>query len=268
MGTRAIILAAGQGRRLRPLTDERPKCLVELAGRTLLERQLDVLSDAGIQDVTVVAGYRAEMIEALGVPVVRNPDFAATNMVETLFCAGDRLADGADVLVAYGDLVYEARVLDALLRCTEPVCLAIDANWRPYWEFRFADPLADAETLKLDARGRVLELGRKPRGYHEIQGQYMGLIKFRADHAERLPGEHAALDRSALYDGQHFRNMYMTSFLQHLIDQGWIVQAVPSRNGWLEVDSVADLTSYEAAAASGQLDRFCRIPPAAAARPG
>jgi len=262
---RAIILAAGQGTRLRPLTEERPKCLVELLGRSLLERQLEVLASRGIDDVVVVAGYRAERIEALGVPVVRNPDFASTNMVATLFCAADRLVGDADVLVAYGDLVYEARVIDALLECRAPVALAVDTQWRRYWELRFADPLSDAETLRLDSRGRVLELGRKPSGYHEIQGQYMGLIQFRADHAVRLSEVYARMDRRVPYDGQDFANMFMTSFLQHLIDLGWLVQSVPSRNGWLEVDSVSDLERYEAAAAAGQLDRFCRLSPRAGA---
>jgi choline kinase len=259
VAAKAIILAAGRGTRLRPLTNDRPKCLVELAGRSLLERQLEVLDAAGIEDVVVVAGYRAEMIEALGVPVRRNPDFASTNMVETLFCAEECLSGETDILVTYGDLVYETRVVDALLRCSAPVALAIDANWRAYWELRFADPLSDAETLKLDPEGRVLELGRKPQDYHEIDGQYMGLIKFRADYAARLGETRAAMDRSADYEGQDFRNMYMTSFLQHLIDLGWAVQSVASRNGWLEIDSVSDLETCEAAAASGELDAFCRL---------
>ena len=84
---KALILAAGEGTRLRPYTADRPKCLVEVAGRSLLDRQLDVLGAAGVAPVVVVGGYRAEMLPRPGIEVLLNPRYATTNMVTTLFCA-------------------------------------------------------------------------------------------------------------------------------------------------------------------------------------
>jgi choline kinase len=105
----------------------------------------------------------------------------------------------------------------------------------------------------------VTEIGKRPGGCDDIQGQYLGVIKFRADLAGQLVGIHAAMDREARYDGQDFENLYMTSFLQHLIDIGRDVQSVPSHNGCLEVDSVSDLEIYDSLAVSGGLDRFFRL---------
>jgi choline kinase len=256
---KALILAAGQGTRLRPLTDDRPKCLVELGGVSLLERQARVLREAGITDITVVSGYRADQIAARGFAIRVNPRYAETNMVYTLFCAADLMTDDADLVIGYGDIVYEGRVLAALLASEAPVTVMIDRQWLRYWRLRLEDPLTDAETLKLGPEGRLLELGKKPRDYGEIEGQYMGLIKVRADHVRRFKSEYEAMDRAATYDGKDFDNMYMTSFIQYLIDRGWDVRVAETDNGWLEVDSVSDLSRYEALAADGSLAPFYRL---------
>lgn len=265
---RAVILAAGEGRRLRPLTDDRPKCLVELAGKSLLDRQVATLTCAGVIDVTVVVGYRADAVVARGYRTVVNQDYAVSNMVQSLFCAGELLAGDRDVIVAYGDIVYELRVLEALLACPAPLAVVSDRAWRRYWECRFADPLADAETFRTDARGGIRELGRRPGGYDDIEGQYIGLFKVRGDHVARLVEARRTMPGDRQYDGRDVRSMYMTSFLQYLIDRGWDASAVEVHNGWLEIDSLSDLDLYERMAREGTLARFCRLAGASPADEG
>ena len=119
--------------------------------------------------------------------------------------------------------------------------------------------LADAETLCLSAEGRVRSLGQKARSLDEIQGQYIGLFKVRADRVPKLLEVYRSLDREERYDGEDFDGMYMTTFLQVLIDRGWAVQAAPIRNGWLELDSVDDLRLYEQMHAEGTLGSFCKL---------
>jgi choline kinase len=256
---KALILAAGRGTRLAPLTDDRPKCMIALDGITLLERQLGTLREFGVTDVTVIGGYHGESIESTGVPTVINREYARSNMVYTLFCASHLMDGSSDMIIAYGDIVYEPRVLKALLDCDAPVCVVVDTEWRRYWQLRMDDPLADAETLKLDALGRVLELGKKPRGYGEIQGQYMGLIKVKKEYVTDLVEIFNNLNPNGLYDGVTRKDMYMTSFLQHLIDIGWRVQSVPVANGWLELDTMRDLELYARMQDEGTLDQLYRI---------
>lgn len=264
MSGSAIILAAGQGTRLRPLTNEKPKCLVELAGRPLLAHQVDALRSAGIDTIVVVAGYRADLVETLAselrISVVHNPDFATTNMVATLFAAETWFPRHGDMVIAYGDIVYGTGVASRLQDCDASVCVAVDAEWRRLWELRMDDPLCDAETLKIDAAtGNIIELGKKPRGYEDIEAQYMGLIKVGADAVDAFCAAYRAMDRAASYDGKTFDNMYMTSFLQHLIDNGWAVRAVRVENDWCEIDTLEDLDRYERIA-SGAEHRLVRFP--------
>ncbi|AZD51861.1 NTP transferase domain-containing protein [Pseudomonas chlororaphis] len=256
---RVIILAAGQGSRLRPFTDDRPKCLVELHGRPLLHRQLEVLRASGLTDIVLVGGYRADCLAGQGVEVLLNPRFAETNMVSTLFCAQEWMVDGEDLLIAYGDIIYEPSVLESLLNTDAPLAISIDRQWRRFWSIRMDDPLSDAETLKLDNEDCITELGKKPVDYSEVQGQYMGLIKVRGDHVAAFKEAWHAMDRTLVRDGKDFDNMYMTTFLQYLIDTQWEARAAFTDNGWLEVDTVDDLNQYHEMLKNGLLDSFIRL---------
>lgn len=258
--TKALILAAGQGTRLRPLTNDRPKCLVPLAGKSLLVRQLETLKSQGVDTVHVATGYRADQIEALGLPTSYNKDFDKTNMVESLFSALDFIeACNDDLIIAYGDIVYKDTNLNALLASSEEINLMIDKNWKDLWSLRLENPLDDAETLLLNKEGFITELGKKPESYAQIQGQYTGLIKIRKDKIKDFIDFYKELDRDALYDGKDFYNMYMTSFLQLLIDQSWKVKATMVESGWLEVDSVEDLEIYERMHADKELVKWMKL---------
>lgn len=242
-----IVVAAGQGTRLRPLTDDRPKCMVPFFGKPIIDHILETARACGIEDLAVVHGYRADVLEThlegRDVTCFHNPRFDSTNMVSSLFCAGDWLE--GDVIVSYGDIVYRERVLKALLAEESQLAITIDRQWRQLWEWRMEDPLADAETLKLNDRGQIVELGKKPRHLDDIQGQYMGLIRWRPEATRKIKAFYDELDRSASYDGKDFDNMYMTSFLQQIIDGLMPAKAVPVDGGWVEVDSLEDLKAYE-----------------------
>ena len=256
---KAIILAAGEGVRLRPHTLDRPKCLVELAGRPLLDHQLTALGAAGIEETVVVTGYRADKIEAYGYRTRHNPDFACTNMVASLMRAADVLDGTSDVVIAYGDLVYEPNVIAALCACDSPICTTVNLSWLTLWRLRMDDPLCDAESLKMNSDGEIIELGQGAASLDEIQGQYMGLIKIRKDFARRFLTYHEQMRESIARRGKDISQIYMTTFLQWIIDHGRAIQAVPLDGGWLEVDTASDLELYGRLHREGRLDQYCRL---------
>lgn len=255
---RAVVLAAGEGTRLRPLTSDRPKCLVELAGRPLLDWQLDALSAAGVDDITIVTGYRDDQITA-GTRRVRNPRFDETNMVASLMCAREAFDGSDDVLVAYSDIVYEPRLVRSLAADASDVAVVVDREWRALWELRMTDPLGDAETLRLGESGQILELGRRAQSYDDIEGQYIGLTRVGADVAPDWPRRFDALDPNGSYEGRDRDHMFMTAFLQLMIDDGERVQAVIVDGGWLEVDTCDDLDVYQTLHERGTLAQFVRL---------
>ena len=82
---KSIILAAGEGKRLRPLTNNTPKCMVEIFGKSLLERQIEIMKSCGINDIVVVTGYKSNMINIPGIIFEKNVNYKNTNMIETYF---------------------------------------------------------------------------------------------------------------------------------------------------------------------------------------
>lgn len=256
---RSIVLGAGEGNRLRPYTDVRPKCMVPFLGTSMLQRSIDAHAALGLKNPTVVTGYRSDVIDALGIPTRHNPDYARTNMVASLMAARDLLDGGDDVLILYGDIIYEQRLLGALLRCDAPASMIVNTRWLELWRERMDDPLQDAETLRIDAGGNITDLGKKPKSIEDVQGQYTGMMRFSGEVAAKLPSIYEALDPAGPYDGKDRDNMYMTSFLQHLIDEHCPIKAINVDGGWLEIDTVEDLERYEALDESGDLARHCTL---------
>ena len=174
---KAIILAAGRGSRMKHLTDERPKCLIEFNGKPLLEWQLEAIRAAGIDEIAIVTGYKREMLTGYGLVEFHNPEWATTQMVSSLCCANEWL-EANTCIVSYSDIFYEASAVRSLIESKADISLTYDPNWLELWTKRFGDPLLDAETFRLNPDGTLAEIGKKPKTVEEIQGQYMGLLKF------------------------------------------------------------------------------------------
>ena len=236
-----IVLAAGQGTRLRPLTDNVPKCMVPLQGKPLIDYQLDLFKSKSINDITIVGGYLIEKLKSKNVNLITNKVYETTNMVHSLFCAEKELND--DVIISYGDIVYTEKVLQKLIDSNENISIVVDKNWKEYWQARMDDPLSDAETLKIKD-GKIIEIGNKPNHYGDIEGQYIGLIKFSKEIIKEIINYYNGLDKTIKYDGKDFNNMYMTTFLSLLGENISPLKPIFINNGWMEVDCPEDLNHH------------------------
>lgn len=243
---RAVILAAGRGRRLGAATADRPKCMVPLAGRPLIDWQRAALHGAGVDEVAIVRGYRAGAIAAPGAVFIDNPRWAETNMVASLLCAGDWLSGDGGV-VSYGDLVYGADAVRRLVEAGEDIAITYDAAWLGLWSRRFDDPLDDAETFRLAADGAVAEIGARPASLDDVEGQYMGILGVSAAGWRTVAGFLDAEPPDAV------DRMDVTTLLARMIAAGVRVGAVRVAGGWAEIDSERDLAVAERLVAEGAL---------------
>ena len=241
---KAILLAAGRGSRLAPLTDDRPKCLVEVGGAPLLHWQLEALRGSGVREVVVVRGYCRSLIQGRGLRLIDNEDWNHTNMVQSLYCALDELS--GNVLIAYTDLLYRPEVVDAAKASAASVGVVVDHDWHRLWQQRMEDPLSDAETMRLGPGGEILELGQEPSSLDQIDAQYIGMIRLSAAGAESmrrtLIDAKRADERGEYVFGSNrrFADAYMTDLLMGMIREGLTVQSIPIHGGWTEVDSLED----------------------------
>ncbi len=243
---KAIILAAGQGTRLRPLTSDKPKCMVEYQNKPIIDYILEVMKESCIFNIAIVNGYKKDVLEEYlkdeSLAFYTNNNFDKTNMVSTLFCAKDFMDD--DLIISYADIVYNKEVLEKLLKSDSDFSVVVDRKWRELWSQRMENPLEDAETLKIKDR-KIIELGKKPNDYTDIEGQYIGLIKISKKIVNKVIELYQQLDKENEYDKQNFDNMYMTSFIQIIIDNLTDIKPVFIDGGWIEVDCIDDLKSYK-----------------------
>ncbi len=236
---KAIILAAGRGSRMKNMTEDRPKCLVELRGKPWLEWQLTALHEAGLSEIAIVTGYKRELLASRAPMEFHNPRWAETNMVSSLECALEWL-QAEPCIVSYSDIFYDANAIRALMDTNAELAITYDPNWRTLWESRFADPLLDAETFVMDANSILLEIGQKAKQIEEIQGQYMGLLRFTPASWQKVE----AL-RETLAPGVRDK-LDMTGMLQRLISGYRVeIRALPYTGEWGEVDSADDLAVYD-----------------------
>ena len=236
-----IILAAGKGTRLRPLTEEKPKCMVELLGKPLIKHQLDIFKSKGIDEIYVVTGYLENKINYSEIKKkYYNPRYQETNMVVSLFSAMDAM-HGDDLLICYGDIVFSEKVIEKVIKSNYKVGVVVDSNWKTYWEARMDNPLADAETLKVNEKGNIIEIGKIPKSIDEIQGQFIGMIKIRKDFIQKFISFYKGMKKDDIYDGKDFDNMYMTSFIQKITEELVPVKPIYVKNGWMEIDEPSDL---------------------------
>jgi len=176
---RGIILAAGKGSRLNGTAGDRPKCLVKAGGLTLLERQIQVLQDAGVDDIAVVVGCQAERVRGICGPRVRyieNSRFAETNSLYSLWMARALLYEGFVVLNC--DVLFHPVLLDDLLASRHDAALLI--------AYREAGQEYGDEEMKVKvSSGRVIEMS-KAMPPEEADGENLGIVKFGPESAPRL----------------------------------------------------------------------------------
>lgn len=235
---KAVILAAGRGSRMQSLTDQVPKCLVEVRGRPLLEWQLEALRAAGIGEIGIVTGYRRELLASRGLREFHNARWAETNMVASLAEAAEWLKQSA-CIVSYSDIFYASSAVKALMESKAPLAVTYDPDWLALWQRRFDDPLSDAETFRIASDGTLTEIGNKPVSVDEVQGQYMGLLRFTPEGWDEVARIRAVLT------AQQRDRMHMTGTLQRVIVEGRLaVSAIPYAGDWGEIDSASDLAAY------------------------
>ena len=257
---KAIILAAGEGKRLRPLTNNTPKCLVNLFGKSLLQWQIETFRSCQIDDISVVTGYRSKLVDLPGLKFFQNKKFETTNMVESLFCASQELNE--QTIVSYGDIIFEKKVLDKLIQSKADFSVIVDKNWKRYWEIRFDNPLNDAESLKIDTDDNITSIGQKTQKIDEIEGQYIGLMKFQNAGLEKIKKFYEKIKSQSTNNSNpinplvSFQQSFMTDFLQGLINDGCKLKAVEIENGWLELDTINDYNKYTELYSKNKLSEF------------
>lgn len=239
---KGIIIGAGRGRRLMPLTDDAPKSYAEIGGRRILDWCLAALGSAGLSEIVFIGGYRIERVRAdyPNLRFVHNAAWERNNILASLMHAETEMAGG--FVSTYADILYTPDAVRRLIASPADVALLVDTDWRERYRPRTQHPEADGEKVRL-RDGRVTEVNRAIPP-DEAPAEFTGVAKFTPAGARALIEHyHRARQR---YDGRPFREAprfetaYMIHLLQEMLEAGVEMAAIETDGGYFEIDTTED----------------------------
>lgn len=243
---KGIVIAAGLGSRMGPLTQEMPKCMLPVGQGTLLDHTLKSLRAAGCSDIAMVVGWRAEKIVAPGVTVFHNAQYRDTNILHSLMTARDFIH--GDLMITYSDIWVEPDIHRRLAKAPGDIVAAVDADWQPYYDGRQNHPLSEAERVHVERDGVGKRFGKhlpNDAAPHAWCGEFLGLWRMSAAGTAAFRGRFDEVNEMWAPDApfqaaREWRKAYITDMFQELTDTGVDVSTCAIERGWAELDTQED----------------------------
>ena len=240
--TKAIILSAGQGRRLLPLTENKPKCMLEIGEKTVLQWQLDALLSAGIEDISIITGFHSEQVEALlqeayknksSIKTIYNPFFNVSDNLASCWLAREEMA--GNFLLINGDTVFEESLLGVVLNSdSAPVILTIDSK-----------DSYDEDDMKVCLDGVQVRGVSKILNDEQTHAESIGMLYFR----ENGPRQFRATIENAMRKPSGLKSWFL-SVVDAMATDGHVKACSISGHRWAEIDFLNDLEAAEKILAS------------------
>ena len=242
LNVKSIIIAAGLGSRLNKYTEELPKCMLKFGKSTLLEMQLNTYRECGINNFSVIRGYKKEKINYEGIKYYENTDFENNNILNSLFYADEQIF--GNVIVSYSDILFDSSVVKRLLESHADISIVVDIDWRGYYTDRKDHPIDEAEKVIFDANNKVIKIGKVVTNKDEVYGEFIGMMKLSPRGAEIIK-LHFHRAKKIFWDSpfqraETFQKAYITDLIQDMVDLGMPIHCVIIERGWKEIDTVED----------------------------
>lgn len=240
---KAVIIAAGMGKRLRPLTENTPKSMLPINNVTMLQRATDIFQNNLIKDIAVIRGFCADKISSsYPLTFFNNNDFEVNNILHSLFYAKSFL--NGDLIISYSDIIFKDEVVKKALSFQGDIGVVIDKNWRSIYDGRDAHPLSEAE-VSLVENQKVKLIGKNSLPTDQATGEFIGMIKLSSAGVEIFKKEFEKLcqtigTEAPFQRASRFQNAYLTDFLQYLIEKEYKIEPIFIEGGWMEIDTFQD----------------------------
>jgi len=241
--TKALIVAAGLGSRLKSHTEDLPKCMLDFGGKTLLQRQIQAYKDCGIDNITVIRGYKKNKINYKSLNYIENTDYKNNNVLNSIFY-GEEIING-NVIIAYSDILFEPSVVKRLLDSDHDISVVVDIDWRGYYVGRTEHPISEAENVIFNSNNEIVKIGKiATEKKEEVHGEFIGMMKVTNRGAEILKQNFHRVKKlywnKPFQRAKTFQKAYLTDMIQELVDIGIKVHCVIIERGWKEIDTVED----------------------------
>ena len=239
---KAIIIAAGMGNRLKPHTNDLPKCMIEFGGKTLLKRQLEIFKACNIKNIVLIKGYKKEKINYPGIRYYINDNYIDNNILNSLFYAEKEIK--GEVIISYSDILFEKQVVEKLLASKNDISIVADIDWKENYKGRKYHPEEEAEKVVLDSDNNILEIGKILTKKCNAHGEFIGMMKLASKGSQDFKRCFNRVKKlfwgKPFQKASTFEKAYLTDMIQDMVDSGIPIHCVTIERGWKEIDTVED----------------------------
>ena len=240
--TKSLIVAAGLGSRLKSHTENIPKCMLDFGGKTLLQRQLFSYKKNGIDDISLIRGYKKNKINYKDIKYFDNNDYKNNNILNSIFY-GEEVING-NLIISYSDILFEPFVVKRAMESDHDISVVVDIDWRDYYVGRKEHPIAEAENVIFNSNNEVVKIGKIASDKDEVHGEFIGMIKLNHRGCDILKQNFHRVKKlfwnKPFQRAKIFQKAYLTDMIQELVDIGVKVHCVIIERGWKEIDTVED----------------------------
>ncbi len=241
---KAIIIAAGIGKRLLPLTENTHKSLLPIRGKPIIKHSIDNLSHFGIYDISIVLGHFADKIKDAvknDLTFYHNYKYNDNNILHSLFYAEKEM--NSNFICLYSDIIYDKEIIGLLLHDKEDICLVVDTDWKSKYIGRSMHPESEAEKVILKDN-IIIKIG-KHIFTEEADGEFIGIAKFSSNGAEIIKEVFNDIKNKykmnePFQSSKEFQKAYLTDLFQELADRGYKIHTLKIKSNWREIDTIQD----------------------------
>ena len=240
---KAVIIAAGVGSRLGELTKEIPKPLIDVNGKSIIERQVNSFRKCGINEIVIITGHKNHKFNLENVEYVFNPDYAEVEQAFSLLTARKQIND--NVIISFGDIIFEDKILKQIMNIKSNIVIGVDHDWKKSYEKRMDNSPTMSDFIAIK-NGKIVKLFRKSTEFDEgsIIAEFSGLFKLSFDAVKILIKTYENLEMNhsgRFHYADSLKKAKIIDLLQELFEKGIEMEAVHLEGKWCEIDTPQDL---------------------------
>lgn len=227
---KAVILSAGKNNEISDIVGDIPKNLIKIHDSSILENQINILHLCGIDDISVVKGYKEELFDIPGLKYYMNEDYLNTGILYSLFCAEEEFDD--ELIIIYGDTVFSKECLKRIIDSKYDLSIGVNVKLENYKY----DRLSSLELVYFNSNNVAIQIGKKMNDENEAYGQFTGIIKCSKKGSQILHNNYKYFKQY----NKNYKKALISDLLYNIIQLGILIGCTIIERGFTKIDSKKD----------------------------
>ena len=240
---KVIIIAAGDAKRLDSETKKIPKGLLDINGKSILERQIHIFKNNNIKEIFIITGPHKEKFNFKEVKYIEDLEYEKHDVLLSLMAAKKEFK--GDLITTYSDILFDEKILQQIIKSKADIGIATDLNWESKYKNRTEHPKSQADNVIIEKNQiKKIKKNISKIASNQKNGEFIGIIKFSKKGSEIFLREFNKIEKEKTNPFQYaktFEKSYLTDMIQELIDQNIPVEPIIINGDWYEIDTIQDL---------------------------